>query len=67
MIHDLPPELLEPLSLHLKDDTASLPRYARVCRQWQGVFERQLYRKVFVHSVCFKAEKGILSELQFRR
>jgi hypothetical protein len=67
MTEDLTPELWAHIADHLQDDSASLSRSARVCRQWQAIFERQLYRKVHVRSFCFKAEKGILSEQQFRR
>ncbi|KAJ0417305.1 hypothetical protein BJY00DRAFT_316081 [Aspergillus carlsbadensis] len=62
----LPPEIWAHIADYLQNDSASLSRHTRVCRQWQAIFERQLYRKVHVRSFCFKAEKGILSEQRFR-
>jgi hypothetical protein len=67
MTQDLQPELWAHIAGHLQDDSASLSCYARVCRQWQAIFEQQLYRKIYVHSFYFKAEKGIMSEERFRR
>jgi hypothetical protein len=50
MAHCLPVELWTQIALHLKDEVSSLPIYARVCRQWQPVFERLIYRKLKVES-----------------
>jgi hypothetical protein len=53
MAHRLPPELWAEIASYLEKDRPSLAKCARVCRQWQPVFERLIYRKVKVESEEF--------------
>ncbi|KAL2811965.1 hypothetical protein BJX63DRAFT_397742 [Aspergillus granulosus] len=61
MAIQLPLELWMHIAQYLKDDISSLPKYSRVCRQWQPIFERLIYREVRVESEEFQAGKGIIS------
>ncbi|KAL5342237.1 hypothetical protein BJX70DRAFT_386325 [Aspergillus crustosus] len=61
-----PFELWAHIARYLKDDVSSLPKYALVCRQWQAVFERLIYRKLNVRSDDFQTGKGVISLSRFR-
>ncbi|KAL4861858.1 hypothetical protein BDV12DRAFT_203583 [Aspergillus spectabilis] len=50
MAHHLPPELWMQITQYLENDRPSLAKCARVCRQWQPVFERIIYRNISVES-----------------
>jgi hypothetical protein len=50
MMANLPRELLFLIAEHLRQDGGSLLPYARVCRDWQSVFESFIFSKVTVHS-----------------
>jgi hypothetical protein len=66
MAHRLLVELWTQIALYLEDEVSSLPIYARVCRQWQPVFERLIYRKLKVESEeGAQREKGAVSLSQF--
>ncbi|KAL3451515.1 hypothetical protein BJX65DRAFT_304102 [Aspergillus insuetus] len=50
MAHHLPPEVWMQITQYLEKDRPSLAKCARVCRQWQPVFERIIYRNISVES-----------------
>ncbi|KAI9372234.1 hypothetical protein BJX61DRAFT_508216 [Aspergillus egyptiacus] len=50
MAHRLPPELWAEIASYLERDDISLIKCARVCRQWQPIFERLIYQSVEVES-----------------
>jgi hypothetical protein len=66
MAHKLPFELWTHVALYLEDDASSFPKYARVCRQWQPVFERLIYRSLKVSTDGAELGKGAVSLSQFQ-
>ncbi|KAL2802187.1 hypothetical protein BJX63DRAFT_133120 [Aspergillus granulosus] len=66
MTPHLPPELWTHIALYLENDSSSLTNCARVCHQWQPVFERLLYRNIRLLSEGFQPGKGFVSLSQFR-
>ncbi|KAL4862238.1 hypothetical protein BDV12DRAFT_190549 [Aspergillus spectabilis] len=62
----LPPELWTHIALYLEKDNSTLTNCARVCRQWQPMFEKLIYRNLKVESEDFKLQKGIVSLSWFR-
>jgi hypothetical protein len=66
MAHRLPVELWARIAFYLKDNISSLPTYARVCRQWQLVFERLIYQNLQVASEGSEVEKGVIPLSLFR-
>ncbi|KAI9372231.1 hypothetical protein BJX61DRAFT_553086 [Aspergillus egyptiacus] len=66
MAPQLPLEIWTQIALNLEDDAASLPKYARVCRLWQSVFERVIYRRLHVESEPSRTGKGVISLSQFQ-
>ncbi|KAL3482683.1 hypothetical protein BJX62DRAFT_245648 [Aspergillus germanicus] len=67
MAHRLPVELWTHIAYYLEDEVSSPPIYARVCRQWQPVFERLIYRKLSVESEeGSQMGKGVMSLSQFQ-
>jgi hypothetical protein len=66
MAHRLPIELWTQIAFYLKDDISSLPTYARVCRQWQLVFEQLIYQNLQVASEGSGVEKGVIPLLLFQ-
>ncbi|KAL2795577.1 hypothetical protein BJX66DRAFT_301393 [Aspergillus keveii] len=66
MAHRLPVELWTQIAFYLKDGTLSLPTYARVCRQWQLVFERLIYQNLKVASEGSEVKRGVIPLSLFR-
>jgi hypothetical protein len=66
MTHHLPPELWAHIAIYLEEERSSLAKCVRVCRLWQTVFERLLYRKVKVESEEFQPEDGFISLARFK-
>ncbi|KAL2811813.1 hypothetical protein BDW59DRAFT_177063 [Aspergillus cavernicola] len=62
----LPPERWTHIALYLEKDNSTLTNCARVCRQWQPVFEKLIYRNFKVESEDFKLQKGVVSLPRFR-
>ncbi|KAL2802506.1 hypothetical protein BJX63DRAFT_426009 [Aspergillus granulosus] len=66
MVAYLPPELWTHITLYLEKDNSTLTNCARVCRQWQPMFEKLIYRNAKVESEDFKIQKGVVSLPRFR-
>lgn len=66
MMPRLPPELLTHIALYPEADISTFIVCARVCRQWQSVFENLIYRNMKVESDDLKLRRGVISLLQFR-
>ncbi|KAL4946975.1 hypothetical protein BDW69DRAFT_199985 [Aspergillus filifer] len=62
----LPSELWMHIALYLENDYLTLASCARVCRQWQPVFERPMYRNIKVESKDSKSRKEVVSLPRFR-
>ncbi|KAL3482684.1 hypothetical protein BJX62DRAFT_231507 [Aspergillus germanicus] len=68
MGHQLPPEILMQVAGYLdyeRSNNPSLTKCARVCRQWQPVFERRIYNKVRVYSEHVEKERGCYNRVSF--
>ncbi|KAL4739562.1 hypothetical protein BDV11DRAFT_169974 [Aspergillus similis] len=66
MAHRLPPELWAQIASYLEEDGTSLTNSARVCRQWQPIFEQLIYRSVEVESEQLQPKSRLLSFSQFQ-
>ena len=66
MPHRLPTELWAQIVSYLEEDGTSLTNCARVCRQWQPIFEQLIYRSVEVESEQLQSGSRLLSFSQIQ-